>query len=104
MAKYLFVYHGGTQPSSKDELATTMDKWGAWFGSMGTALIDGGNPVTGHHTVDSGDRVTKDGGANPAGGYSLVEAASIEEATAIAKRLPHVEYGGSVEIGEAQDM
>ncbi|MSR15636.1 MAG: hypothetical protein EXR86_13985 [Gammaproteobacteria bacterium] len=41
MAKYLFVYHGGKPPSSSAEGKSVMDAWGAWFGSMGTAVIDG---------------------------------------------------------------
>ena len=28
-----------------------MDAWGAWFGSMGAAVIDGGNPVSQPTTV-----------------------------------------------------
>ena len=45
MAKYLFVYHGATAPTNEAEIKKTMDAWGAWFGSMGKAVIDGGNPV-----------------------------------------------------------
>ena len=45
MAKYLYVYHGGRPPASKEEGAKLMDAWGKWFGSLGSAVIDGGNPV-----------------------------------------------------------
>ena len=45
MAKYLFVYHGGSKPDSKEEIAEVMNAWGQWLGSMGSAVIDGGNPV-----------------------------------------------------------
>ena len=45
MAKYLFVYHGGDHPQTEEEVAKVMDDWGNWMGSLGAAVIDGGNPV-----------------------------------------------------------
>ena len=44
MAKYLFVYHGGDHPETEAEVKEVLDAWGAWMGSMGAAVIDGGNP------------------------------------------------------------
>ena len=76
MAKYLFVYHGGKRVTGETEMKKVMDAWGAWFGSMGTAVIDGGNPVGKSSTVRSDGSVSNDGGANPASGYSLIEAAT----------------------------
>jgi hypothetical protein len=104
MAKYLFVYHGGSRPETKEAQAKTMAAWGQWFGSMGKALIDGGNPVGPSSTVRSNGSVVKDGGANPASGYSLVEAASLDAALAIAKGCPLLAAGGSVEVAQAMDM
>jgi len=43
MAKYLFAYHGGENPETEEEVAKVLDDWGAWFGSMGAAVIDGGD-------------------------------------------------------------
>ena len=51
MAKYLFVYHGGKHPESEAEYKEVMDAWGSWFASMGSAVIDGGNPVGQSSTV-----------------------------------------------------
>jgi hypothetical protein len=104
MAKYLFVYHGGSQPQSEDEVAKVMDAWGQWFGGMGAAVIDGGNPVGKSSTVNSDGSVSKNGGANPASGYSLIEAATLDDALAKAKACPILEGGGSVEVAEAHDM
>mgnify|MGYP001430212388 CR=1 FL=1 len=53
MAKYLFVFHGGKAPTDQAEIKKTMDAWGAWYGSMGAAVIDGGNPVGKSSTVRS---------------------------------------------------
>jgi len=51
MAKYLFVYHGGKPATEPSEMKAVMDAWGAWFGSLGAAVIDGGNPVGASSTV-----------------------------------------------------
>jgi hypothetical protein len=104
MAKFLFVYHGGGHPASKEEGAKVMAAWGAWFGSMGKAVVDGGNPVGKSWTVKGKGSVVKDGGANPASGYSLIEAKNYDDAVAKAKGCPILAVGGSVEVAEAMDM
>lgn len=104
MAKYLFVYHGGKHPESDDEVAEVMDAWGKWFGSMGAAVIDGGNPVGMSSTVNSDGSVNNDGGSNPASGYGLIEASDLEDALSKAKGCPILEAGGSVEVAQAIDM
>lgn len=104
MAKYLFVYHGGSHPETEDEHKAVMDAWGNWFGSMGSAVVDGGNPVGMSTTVHPDGSVTDDGGSNPASGYSLIEAESVADAVAKAKACPILEAGGSIELAEAVDM
>lgn len=104
MSKYLFVYHGGGAPRDKQEQAKVMDAWGRWFGSMGSDVIDGGNPVGKSTTVRSNGSVAEDGGANPASGYSLIEAATLQDAIAKAKSCPILAAGGSIELAQAMDM
>ena len=104
MAKYLFVYHGGKDPETEEEVAKVLDEWGAWFGTMGAAVVDGGNPVGGSNTVHPDGSVTGDGGANPASGYSLIEAADLDDALAKAKGCPILASDGSVEVAEVFDM
>lgn len=104
MAKYLFVYHGGGHPASEAEGKKAMDEWGAWFGSMGAAVIDGGNPVGKSSTVKPDGSLAAGGGANPASGYSLIEASSLKDAHKKAKGCPILKIGGTIEIAEAMDM
>jgi hypothetical protein len=104
MAKYLFVYHGGSHPETEEEVAEVMDAWGNWFGGMGSAVVDGGNPVGKSSTVKSDGSVADNGGSNPASGYSLIEASSLNDAIAKAKKCPILAAGGSVELAEAIDM
>lgn len=104
MAKYLFVYHGGSKPETEEEQAKVMDAWGQWFGSMGSAVIDGGNPVGMSSTVNSDGTVADNGGSNPASGYSLIEAADLNDAVAKARGCPILASGGTIELAEAFDM
>ena len=104
MAKYLYVYHGGSDPETEEEVAEVLDAWGNWLGSMGAAVIDGGNPVGRSSTVNPDGSVTDDGGANPASGYSLIESADFDDALAKAKGCPILQAGGSIEVAEVIDM
>ncbi len=104
MAKYLFVYHGGKKPESEEEVAEVLDSWGNWFGSMGAAVIDGGNPVGVSSTINGDGSVTDNGGANPASGYSLIEASDLDDAIAKARGCPILGADGTVELAEAIDM
>ncbi len=104
MAKYLYVYHGGKHPETEEEVAAVMDAWGQWFGSMGSAVVDGGNPVGMSSTVQSDGSVADNGGANPVSGYSLVESSDLDDALTKAKACPILSAGGSIEVAEAIDM
>lgn len=104
MAKYLYVYHGGQKPESEAEIAEVMDAWGQWFGSLGAAVVDGGNPVGMSSTVQSDGSVVDNGGSNPASGYSLIEASDLDDALGKAKGCPILASGGSIEVAEAMDM
>lgn len=104
MPKYLFVYHGGSAPRSEEEGKKAMAAWGQWFGSMGKDVIDGGNPVGPSTTVAGDGNVVNNGGANPAAGYSLVEAKDVNDAVAKAKGCPILAGGGSVELAETFEL
>ena len=104
MSKYLFVYHGGSHPETEAEVTKVLDAWGAWFETMGAAVVDGGNPVGMSKTVNPDSSVADDGGANHASGYSLVEASDMDDALTKARGCPILEAGGSVEVAEALDM
>ena len=104
MAKFLFVYHGGGVPQSKEAQAKAMDQWGKWFGEMGSAVVDGGNPVGKSSTVQSDGKVDGNGGSNPTSGYSIVQASNLEAALNLAKGCPILAGNGSVEVAEVIDM
>ena len=104
MAKYLFVYHGGAPAADPAQRKAIMDAWGAWFGSLGATVIDGGNPVGNSSTVTASGALVSGGGANPVSGYSLISAANLEDAHRKARGCPLLAAGGTIEIAEAFDM
>lgn len=104
MPKFLLVYHGGKAPDTPEEGAKVMAQWQAWFEGIGQDVVDPGNPVGQSHTVTS-KGWTDNGGANPVSGYSIINAANLEAAKAIAAKCPMVMDGsGSVELAETIDM
>ena len=103
MPKFVFAYHGGKMPETPEEGAAHMKLWMDWFASMGSAVIDGGNPVGISKTV-SGEGVADNGGSNPLSGYSLVQVADMDAAIELAKGCPICSNGGSVEVAEAMEM
>ena len=104
MAKFALVFHGGSMPESEEEGAKVMAAWGAWMESLGSALTDPGNPFGDSTTINADGSTTAGGGANPASGYTLVDADSLDAAVALAKACPILDDGGSVEVAEALDM
>lgn len=104
MAKYVFVYHGGSAPESEEEGDSVMQAWNDWFGSLGAAVVDAGYPTGESATVDSGGSSTPGGGANPVTGYSIISADNLEAAVAIAKGSPQLAAGGTIEVAEALDI
>jgi hypothetical protein len=93
MAKFLYLYFGGSPPKSPEEGKKVMDAWMAWFGKVGDKVADGGAPL--------GSRKSVGGNASAgATGYSIVSAANIDEAVALTKGHPHLASGGSIEVCE----
>jgi hypothetical protein len=104
MPKYLLIYHGGSGISQRPEEAPkTMQAWMAWFGKIQPSVVDGGNPISRGWTVTK-DGTTEDAGANPASGYSVLKADSMQEALEMAMGCPHLEDGGSIELCETVEM
>jgi hypothetical protein len=79
----------------------SMQEWTAWLGGLGGAVTDIGNPFGASATVGAGGT---SGGASSFGGYSVIEADSLNDATAKASGCPALKSGGKVEVYEALAM
>jgi hypothetical protein len=103
MTNYVLAYTGGSMPETEQDRADFMAAWGAWFGALGAAVVDGGTGFTSSVSLASDGSVTE-GGASGLGGYSILAADSLSAATALAKDCPMLPRGGAVEIYEAPPM
>ena len=98
MANYLLVYHGGSMPETQDAQAQVMQAWTDWFGTLGEALVDGGNPVSQVKRIGA-DGSVGDTTSGPTG-YSVIKADSLDQAVTLAKGCPVLEGGASIEVAE----
>jgi len=104
MTNYVLSYHGsGEMPETEEGVAEVMAAWNAWFGDIGAAVVDGGNPFGPSKTVASNGAVS-DGNAASLSGYSIVQADSLGAATEMAKGCPILGGGGSVTVSETIQM
>lgn len=102
MNDYMLIYQGGDPDwitnSTEAEQAATMEKWGAWMGNLqqNEQLVSGGSPLVYGGKRLAGDGVVTDIAAAEfkelVSGYSIVRAASIEEAIKIAEACPIFDY------------
>ncbi len=96
MSNYMFGYRGGSMAATDEERQAAMAAWGAWFGRLGDAIVDPGNPF-GESTSVGGD-----GSAGSAlTGYSVIKADSLDAAAALVDGCPVLGQGGSVDVYEA---
>jgi hypothetical protein len=101
MTKFVLLYSGGKMPESEAEQAAVMDAWNAWFGQLGAALIDGGQPFTPQATRIAPDGEIGEGAdGTAASGYSIIEADSHEAAVALAKGCPVLQGGAQITVYE----
>jgi len=104
MAKFLFVYRGGSdRQMSPDQMQKSMEKWGAWIQEAMEKgwMLDAGDGLTPEGRIVSA-KVVSDGpfveSKEIVGGFSIVQAATIDAAAQLAKGCPGLETGGKVEV------
>jgi hypothetical protein len=98
MPKFVFAYQGGGVPETEEAQQAVMAAWGAWYGELGSAIVDGGAPF--------GASAAVGGGAATSGlsGYSVVEADDLDAALKMGQGCPVLNDGGRVEVYEALDV
>jgi hypothetical protein len=80
---------------------TVMARWGAWYGMLGAAVVDGGAPFGASSSMSSSGAGEA---ASGLGGYTIVTAASMAAAADMAKGCPVIDDGGTVDIYDCIDM
>lgn len=96
MAKYVLSFR---VPSDYAPHTETTTEWRAWFGGLGSALVDVGNAVTDYASLGevggTGSRFVA---------YSVVSAEDMDCALALAKNCPVMRVGGGVEVGPVMEV
>ncbi len=111
MKDYLLLLRGGIPATSKTDAQNKaeMQAWGAYMGKLqqkgqlagGLPLQSGGKTVSGKSTVPNAVTSATEG---IVGGYLIVKAKDIDEATQIAKECPHIANEGNIEVREIAPM
>lgn len=103
----MFIFFGGDASNlSPEKQEAQMQKWFEWVDKLrseqryvsGEALIPGGKTVKGPKKTVTDGPFTE--GKEIVGGYFVVYAKDLAEATEMAKQCPDYELGGSVEVRE----
>lgn len=102
MANFVFAYRGGGMATTDAEREAAMAAWGAWFGQLGPAIVEPGNPFGASTSVGAGGA----GGAasSELTGYTVVKADGLDAAGALAKGCPVLDQGGSVDVYETIEV
>lgn len=105
MEKFMYLFRGGDMSSmSPEEQQAQMGKWYAWIEKLrkqGRYLA--GEPLTPEGKVVTGaKRAITDGPFSESkevvGGFFVIEAKDIKEATSLTDGYPDFDFGGSIEV------
>ncbi|HYB02655.1 MAG TPA: hypothetical protein VED37_20680 [Ktedonobacteraceae bacterium] len=101
MANFLLLYTGGSMPETPAEQEAVLKAWGAWYGKIGSNLVDGGNPFTPIAKSISSNGAVSDGPVGElATGYTIIKADSLDAAVAIARECPVLQGGSRITVYE----
>ena len=113
MSNFLYLFRGGDAGrvnQSPEEMQVHMSKWMTWMGQLKESgnLVDGLPLGKEGKVVEKAGEVVTDGpfaeGAEIVGGYLIVNASGLDQATELAKGCPIFEHDGNVEVREIMSM
>ena len=109
MKDFMFIFRGPTPEDLKmspEQAQASMQKWFDWIGELSSrGRYVGGDPLMKEgKTIQGKKPLVTDGpfaeGKELLGGYFIIKAESLEEATELAFGFPDFDMQGSVEIRE----
>ena|ERR1044071_2699302 len=110
MNDFLLIYRrnaaedAATQQWSPERIQALMKPWQDWMGSLAAQnkLVDRGNRLAGEGNMVKPDNIVTNGPyvemKEAVGGYSIIKAKDLKEASELAKGCPILTVGGTVEV------
>jgi hypothetical protein len=98
--KYVLMVYG-PMAENEAERAAGMAEMAKWYRTLGKALVDPGTPFTGGVKTVSQAGVQDGAVGSQATGYNIIEAASLDAATQLAKGCPLLKAGRQIAVYEA---
>jgi hypothetical protein len=107
MARFLFVYRRSSDLGARitpEAMQQTLEKWRVWIGEGLRAgwMLDGGDALTQEGRVVRPKQVVTDGpfveSKEIVGGYSIIQAETLDAAAELAHGCPVLQNGGFVEV------
>lgn len=108
MAKFLFLYRGCRDVDDKmtpQQREQMMQKWQAWLseGFQKGWLLDAGDALKRDCRIVNAAKIVSDGpfaeSKEVIGGFSIVQAETLDDAAELAKGCPALLVGSTVEVG-----
>ena len=102
MSNFLLLYSGGSgMPETEAEGAAVLKTWMDWYGQLGAAVVDGGNPTSPVAKLIASDGTVS---AVPAemmcSGYTIITADSLDAAVEMSRGCPVLQADGRVAVFE----
>jgi len=101
---YVMLYTGGRMPESETEQESTLKAWEDWYGKIGNALVDAGNPFASRaKSITSDGMIIENTDDCMPSGYTIIQADSLEAAVSMAKTCPILRDGAKISVYETFD-
>lgn len=106
MEKFMLIFRQNPealQSAAPEEIQANLGRWITWLNDLGQqGKLAGGEQLTPNAKVVTNKLIVTDGPFTEAkeivGGYVIINTTDIDEALAIAKTCPNLEFEGSVEV------
>ena len=100
MNKFLVTYHGSGMLDDPALMEQAKMAFGNWVAGAGDAIVDPGAPV------QMMTQVAAEGATEPVqiGGYSIIQADSVEDAGAVLSSHPYVARGCTLQVNQILDV
>ena len=110
MSEFVYLYRGGSRPSSPAEGERVMQLWTTWLQDLAAKghVKDQGQPLDQEGKVVRAKNSITDGpypeSKDLIGGYTVIEAKDLAQAAELAGGCPILERGGLVEVRPVMKM